>query len=56
MSEDTRKIEKIEQEGSELSQQDLDKVAGGENPTESITRSEIVVTKPIGVASPKLIP
>jgi hypothetical protein len=41
MSEDTKKVEKTEQEtkAAELSQQDLDKVAGGV--------SEIVVTKPL---------
>jgi hypothetical protein len=54
MSEDTKKIETTEQEATaaELSQQDLDKVAGGAN---SIDWSgpgdegpeEIVVTKPL---------
>ncbi len=49
MSEDTKKIEKTEQEATELSQQDLNKVAGGadwsgpgdEGP------EEIVITKQI---------
>jgi hypothetical protein len=45
MSEDIKKIERTEQ-AAELSQQDLDKIAGGDREASAPSVSEIVVTKP----------
>ena len=52
MSEDTKKVDQIEQEAkaAELSEQDLDKVAGGKNYFES--RSNIAVATPLPVTPP----
>jgi len=53
MNEDTKKIENTNEEPkAELSQRELDKVAGGSG---GVSISQIAVTKPIDKASPKLI-
>ena len=55
MSEDTKKIETTEQEAkaAELSQQDLDKVAGGVDEASPLRASPALT---MDVSSPKLIP
>jgi len=53
MSEDNKKVEKTELEpkGTELSEQELDKVAGGAS---APSVSEIVITKTLDKSSPNL--